>query len=209
MLYPSGEFTINNAPEPSGVTLVLHGYWQNVDYMYPIATHIASVLPDNKVILLNGFLKEEFLPNSYKWFEDKVWNINDWHKVYDEAVLSMEGYITRLIETHSLKPSDITLVGFSQGAVMALQCGLMLGVKRIVSIAGMLLDEKVLDGRKQESEILIVQNGIDQVVPMQAFESLKDNFTKYCYTFDYRIIPGVGHAIMPSTIEIVSGFLSK
>lgn len=210
MMKPNGIFIVEpSSGEVKGVTILLHGYGQTLDVMRPIASSLSEVLRDHRIILLNGFMKEPNIFGTYIWFEARIRNVNEWRKRYDDALASFKNYVDELLKENSVSPENLNLVGFSQGAIMALQTGINVGAGKIISIGGVLMDETVMDNKKQASKILMIHNGLDTIVSLSDLELTKDNFKKYNYNIEYYTIPGAVHTIMPQTIELVRDFLYK
>lgn len=210
MMKPNDVFIIEpSSGRVKGITILLHGYGQTLDVMRPIAHSLFEVLIDHKIILLNGFMKEPNIFGTYMWFEARIRNVNEWRKRYDDALASFKNYVDEVLKENSVSPENLNLVGFSQGAIMALQTGINVGAGKIISIGGVIMDETVMDNKKQVSKILMIHNGLDTIVSLSDLELTKDNFKKYNYNIEYYTIPGAVHTILPQTIELVRDFLCK
>lgn len=209
MLSPSNELILCSSTEETKRAVVLmHGYAQNMETMRPIADNVTSHNLDFAAVLLDGF-RSTPAGFGYQWFDTFLWNINDWQREYNASLSAFSDYIESLADRLCLNLEDITLTGFSQGAIIALQVGLRLQVGCIASIGGVLMDETVLDGRSQRTRILMVQGGVDPIVPIEAMNKARDNFLKYGYNVEYCVIPGGVHIVDHRAIEIVSNFISK
>lgn len=209
MLSPSNELIISSTSgKAKRAVILLHGYAQNMETMRPIADNMIARSPDFAAALIDGFRPT---PSGvgYQWFDTFLWNINDWQREYDASLAAFSDYVEALAGRLGLGLEDTALAGFSQGAIIALQVGLKLQVGCIASIGGVLMDETVLDGRGQRTRILMVQGGVDPIVPIEAMNKARDNFSKYGYNVEYCVIPGGIHIVDHRAIEIVSNFISK
>lgn len=207
-MLPKNFFYITSHKVPSDkIVILLHGYGQTLDAMKPFGEVLSKNFEDYDFILLNGFLKDDIFKIGYKWFDEYLWNLNSWTLSYYSALNSLEDYLKNLLLEHNKTPKDLILIGFSQGAVMALQVGLKMQVSKIVSIAGILMDETVMDNKKQETDILMIQNGADPIVLMDAMKMSEKNFNKYNYKVSFKVIPGIMHMISVQSIEFTRMFL--
>ena len=110
-----------------------------------------------------------------------------------------------------LGPADLALVGFSQGAMMALHTGLRgpVAPASIVSFSGMLLGTDRLDSIAAKPQVFLAHGDRDEIVPFKAMgltkaalESVQINVTGY-------VEQGMAHGIDGEATWLAGEFLAK
>ena len=113
---------------------------------------------------------------------------------------------------------DVILIGFSQGAMMSMQCLLInheqLGA--IIGYSGALREEnieaandQILNGKHKFSDtpILLVHGEQDEVVPFQSLERSKKLLNKIGFNVETLSRPNLAHGIDPEGISKGMQFL--
>ena len=123
----------------------------------------------------------------------------------------VEAFIEAELQRTGLEPAALALVGFSQGAMMALHMGLR-GSKTpasIVSFSGMLLGVDQLDSLSARPPVFLAHGSLDDIVPFAAMgltkaalESLQINVTPY-------VEQGMAHGIDGEATWLAGEFLAK
>jgi phospholipase/carboxylesterase len=192
--------------------ILLHGYGANLDNLIGLSTYF----PDYFVVSLQAPM---FVPEN----GGRAWTnifIKDGVKVYEpntfeisrEKVLMMVDY---LIEKYDVIEDDITLLGFSQGAVMTHSLALSepTRFKNIIALSGFIHNEfvtpKLADiADIKKLNIFIGHGGKDMVVPIEkdvkSTELLDEHDIKYTFK-EY----GIGHEISSTEIKDIVEWLKK
>lgn len=189
----------NNKP-PSRLIFLLHGYGANADDLIGLAEPWREYLPEARFIAVNAPFACESAPNmprSRQWFSMSGGSNK---QALERGLRSAEPVLTRFLEKtlHKLspqKPLPYALVGFSQGAMLAVYCGLKMAAAPscIVSYSGAFigLDEKP----SNKSPVLAIHGRADEVVPptlLGVSEAALENLGVPITTISY---PGLGHSI--------------
>ena len=156
-------------------------------------------------------------PMGYQWFPLKVTEqgvVSTPQERWDGAqagVPSLDAFIDAELTRTGLDASKLALVGFSQGAMMALHVGLRRtpSPTAIVSFSGMLLGLDHLDTITAKPPVFLAHGSVDEIVPFeamalsqQALESLNIEVTAY-------VEEGVGHGIDGEATWLAGEFLAK
>ena len=158
-------------------------------------TYASSVTPDKAIIAIHGWKGDEYvfeqvaklinLENS-EWFFPRApykadsGNGNSWFGgndeagwEFDKAFDGMKNLINK-IQKKGYSPSKIFLIGFSQGACLAIDFALRLpfSIGGIVAIAGFIkFKERFLSEASNESDdtpILLMHGNQDDIIPIKA-----------------------------------------
>jgi phospholipase/carboxylesterase len=120
--------------------------------------------------------------------------------------------IKRLIDSISVQipPASIYLMGFSQGACLALEVASQFAVKYagIAAFSGGLIGDKInpkkYNGNFDGTKVFIGNSDIDPHIPMLRSEESRDVMEKLGADVTLRIYPGMAHTIIQQEIDTVS-----
>ena len=163
------EYRIQNASvsnkETSPAIILIHGYGSHADDLFSFAPYLPK---DHTVIAIQAPL--EMGPNSYAWYPlqmdpsgaptsevEAAWN----------AVQLIVDTVDELIKIHKLDADDISLLGFSQGAILswAIAYHHSVRIRRIIALSGMVHES--VDSSSPPNFIAYSSHGInDQVIPI-------------------------------------------
>jgi phospholipase/carboxylesterase len=201
--YLSRASKISNAP----LVVMLHGYSSNEADLFSFASLIPS---DYHVVSLQAPLS---LGMGYAWFPIHFEeNMERWTspKEVQKAVAYVNSFLTYYTEKHEVNNSTITLLGFSQGAMLSYSIGLAnLNVLAIAALSGY-LDPRVTSFANTKKAIYVSHGIQDMVVPYawaeQSVSVLKTN--GYQPTFlSYQQGHGVNQDNLTSLIQWLQGRL--
>jgi phospholipase/carboxylesterase len=201
--YLSRASKISNAP----LVVMLHGYSSNEADLFSFASLIPS---DYHVVSLQAPLS---LGMGYAWFPIHFEeNMERWTspKEVQKAVAYVNSFLSYYTEKHEVNNSTITLLGFSQGAMLSYSVGLAnLNVSAIAALSGY-LDPRVTSFANTKKAIYVSHGIQDMVVPYawaeQSVSVLKTN--GYQPTFlSYQQGHGVNQDNLTSLIQWLQGRL--
>lgn len=136
----------------------------------------------------------------YAFFTSEEEGIPD-RQVFDKVVTYLHQFIAEAIQEYSLDQSKISLIGFSQGAVLAQTLALTMGslIKGVAALSGYLPDFVKEEYRKHPVDHLkmfISHGEYDYVVPSHwglesknYFEGLEANVTFKTYEDGHGVVP--------------------
>ena len=163
------EYRIQNASvskkETSPAIILIHGYGSHADDLFSFAPYLPK---DHTVIAIQAPLVMG--PNSYAWYPlqmdpsgaptsevEAAWN----------AVQLIVDTVDELIKIHKLDADDISLLGFSQGAILSWAIAYHHSdrIRRIIALSGMVHES--VDSSSPPNFIAYSSHGIkDQVIPI-------------------------------------------
>ena len=104
------------------------------------------------------------------------------------------------------------LIGFSQGAMMALHVGLRRTppVAGIISHSGMLVGESELTAEiAARPPVLLTHGAADEVLPVQALPVAEAVLKAHDVPVEAHVMPGLGHGLDEATIRLGRRFLAE
>jgi phospholipase/carboxylesterase len=154
----------------------------NPDKKYPalFIMHGIGSNEQNMLSLVNG-LEEQFYifsirghltqPPGFAYFTIQGYG-KPHREVFDEGVSKLTSFIDYACEQYPLDKSHLYLLGFSQGAILAMTLGLTLGskIKGIVALSGYIpafVKEEYKVKPVDEVSVFISHGEIDQVLPFE------------------------------------------
>ncbi|HNQ27170.1 MAG TPA: phospholipase [Aquaticitalea sp.] len=187
-----------NAKAP--LLVMLHGYGSDEDDLFSFA----SELPE-ELFIVSVRAPYMLQPYGYAWYainfdaEMNKWNDNE------QALKSMDtvmAFIEELCLTYPIDKKNITLLGFSQGAILSY--GLALkhpeSIKNIIALSGYinedLLPQDTLGKDFSRLDFYCSHGSLDQVIPVSWARKSPEILKSYGIKCQYSEFP-VGHGVAP------------
>ncbi len=192
--------------------VILHGYgadgadlidlgraWQG---QFPDAAFVAPDAPETLPFEAVGgrqwFALSERSPDEYRLGSEAAQPVLDRFLDAELAALSLDG-------------GALALAGFSQGAMMAFQCGLRRKVApaALIAFSGLLPGAARLEAIGTESPVLIVHGSDDDVVPAYHAEAAEQALTQAGVVSSLHLLSGLGHSIDERGMVLGGRFLER
>ena len=197
------------------LVVFLHGYGADGKDLIDLANPFGMALPNASFISPDAPHPCEMSPQGRQWFP-----IEEIPKGAIKASLGLLDLIENEAKKLNLTFKDVILIGFSQGAMMSMQCLLInheqLGA--IIGYSGALREENVeaandqiLNGKHKflDTPILLVHGEQDEVVPFQSLERSKILLNKIGFNVQTLSRQNLGHGIDPEGISKGMEFLKS
>ena len=186
--------------EKNPLLLLLHGYGSNEADLFSFA----SELPDEYyVISLQA--PHDMQYGSYAWyainFDADASKFSD----LDQARTSRDLIICTLDELQKKYPIDthaVTLIGFSQGAILSYSVALSKPsrVQRVAALSGYLNAEIAVNDFEKNNftdlQIFASHGTVDQVIPVEWARKAPESLSKLGIAVEYHEYP-IGHGVSP------------
>lgn len=197
---------------PRQLVVLLHGYGADGDDLISLASHWSDLLPHALFLSPNAPTPASANPAGFQWFEIPRDDPSTRATGAAAAQDVIRTFLTDLWTQTGLGPADTLLVGFSQGAMMALNVGLSLDrpLMGIVAFAGMLIPPPALtDGTSPKMPICLVHGEVDQVVPIARSIEATEALRAKGFEVNFHTSPGLGHGIDPDGLAFASNFIAS
>lgn len=200
--------------ETRSALVLLHGYGANGADLIGLAEPMAEHLPDT--LFLAPDAPEECLgaPMGRQWFPIP-WIDGSSEETAREGLLraasDLQAFIDGVMVDEDLLPEQVVLLGFSQGAMMALHVAPRREdpVAAVISIAGRLLEPESLAAEAvSRPPVLLIHGDRDDVVAVasmpEAAQALQDAGWTEVFA---HVMRGTAHGIAPDGLSVALAFV--
>jgi phospholipase/carboxylesterase len=186
------------------LVVILHGFGADGQDLISLGQQWSQILPDAAFVAPNAHEPCEHMPSGRQWFRLTDRNPHERWSGACAAAPILDGFIDEELARHSLPGSQVALVGFSQGAMMALHVGLRRAVAPagILSYSGILVGpEKLADDLKARTPgqpvppMFLLHGTADEVIPAEALFGSAQAICAAGASCQWRLSPGLGHNI--------------
>lgn len=161
------EFKNSTNNPPKQLIIMLHGYGSNGENMIDLAGSFSSTLPDAYFIAPNAPADHEHGYGGYQWFSLISRDENFILEGINYASNILNNYIDEQLARFNLIDNQLILIGFSQGAMLAIYAALrrMSKIAGVISYSGSVIGDKFLSNEiKSKPSILMIHGDNDDVV---------------------------------------------
>ena len=192
--------------------LVLHGYGSNEEDLFSFAAE----LPDEYYVI-SVRAPYDLQYGSYAWYAINFDADENKFSDLEHAKTSRDliaNFIDELVANYPIDANNITLVGFSQGAILSYAIALSYPekVQRVVAMSGYLnmdiLNENYLRNDLSKLKIFASHGTVDQVIPVDWARKAKPMLDKLGIETIYKEYP-IGHGISPLNFYDFKTWLEK
>ena len=189
------------------LVIFLHGYGADGKDLIDLANPFSMALPNATFISPDAPFPCAMSPQGRQWFP-----IEEIPMGAIEASNNLLSLIEKEAQTIGLNFKDVILIGFSQGAMMSMQCLLLskFQLSGIIGYSGALREQNieaakynVIDGKHKFSStpVLLIHGEQDEVVPFQMLEKSKVLLDGIGFNTRTLSRPNLGHGIDPEGIS--------
>jgi phospholipase/carboxylesterase len=197
---------------PQAMVILLHGYGSNGQDLIGLAPYWQAALPHVVFLSPNAPQPCPGAPGGYQW-----WPLSDLSAAGPaagarSAAPVLNAYIDAQLAHYGLADDKLALVGFSQGAMMALQVAPRRekALAGVIGYSGMLSDGDTL-ARETRSKppMLLVHGDADPVVPFAALAQAQAALTPLGFEVATHVSPRLGHSIDEAGLRQGEAFLRR
>lgn len=194
---------------PKKLVVLLHGYGANGENLINLADMWAASLPNVEFHAPNAPEICESVPYGYQWFGLKDFSPYNMRAGLDRAAPLLKAYLEQLLTTRGLKSSDLILVGFSQGTMMALEMMFHLsGLRGALGYSGAFYPPLASVDLVSRPEVFLVHGTADMVVPYPMMMEGANQLQLLGVTPKTHTCYGLGHSIDLEGITLGGQFLA-
>jgi phospholipase/carboxylesterase len=192
--------------------LLLHGYGSNEEDLFSFATEL---LDDSYVISVRA--PYDLQPYGHAWYA--IHFDADENKFSDniqakQSVELIAGFIDEIVKQYQIDTNNVTLIGFSQGAILSYATALTYPEKvaKVVALSGYFNQEimpEVIDTKAISHLKFFVSHGsVDQIIPVEWARKAKPALENLGLKVEYQEYP-VGHGVAPQNFFDFKAWLTK
>jgi phospholipase/carboxylesterase len=209
------ELRFDRKPALSGKTksmvVFLHGYGANGADLLGLADPLAPHLPDTVFLAPDA-------PESAQGGYGLQWFPIPWidgsseeaaRQGLQRAMDDLNQFLDERLAEAGLTDNALCLLGFSQGAMMAMHVAPR-RVERlagVVAISGRLLEPERIAETTMRPPVLLIHGDADQVVPFESMTHAGEVLTGNDFETFGHVMRGTGHGIAPDGLSVALAFL--
>lgn len=199
------------------LVVFLHGYGANGDDLISLGREWQGLLPDAAFVSPNAPEGVPGYPAGRQWFGLTFRDPDERWRGVTKARPVLDEFLDAELARHSLPPSALALVGFSQGTMMALHTGLRRSaLAAIVGYSGVLVTPtnqetaaKMAEEIQVKPPVLLVHGDQDEVIPAQALFASAQGLGGMGVAVEWHLSQGIGHGIDGDGLRLGGAFLRK
>lgn len=192
-------------PEGAAAQLVLlfHGYGGHAEDLVPLGTRVAQTFPQALVISVNAPQPSDY-PGGRQWFSVAAISEEDRQARVDASMPSFVECVQHWQKQAGVDAKGTALVGFSQGAIMALESTKLPRAiaSRVVAIAGRFASLPELPA--YEGTIHFLHGKEDDVIHYQYTIEAAHYLRDHGVDITAEVLPFVGHDIPPEFADLTA-----
>src|SRR6202453_1180298 len=199
------------------LVVFLHGYGADGNDLIEIGRAWQQLLPQAAFVSPHAPEPCAMSPGGRQWFTLTFRDPNERWVGVNKAAPMLDRFIDAELARHSLPPSALALVGFSQGTMMALHVGLRRAVPpaAIVGYSGLLVlpaddnPEAVAAEIRSRPPVLLIHGDGDELIPPQALFQATQVLAALGVPAEWHLSAGLGHGIDPEGLRHGGEFLAR
>ena len=209
----------SSSATPKHLLVMLHGYGSNEDDLMSLADDFSMRLGHCELAFLSiRAPHSSSYHDGYQWFEiykpngEMDYDEERWEREADSADADLKACIDAKLNDLGLGHMQLTVLGFSQGGMIALNSfvkNATYEINSIICYSGMLISGHLNEPERYKSEVLFVYGDEDYVIPQMAFSKTIEALTQCNMPLTSSSIPGLGHGIDSRALELGIEFIER
>ena len=198
--------------KPTQLIIFLHGYGASGDDLIALAPVWAPILPQARFIAPHAPFPCDGNPFGFQWFPITQLDPHAMAAGVRGAAPILDAFLDDQLKKNGIDDSQMALVGFSQGTMMALHVGLRRARKlgAILGYSGVLTGRDTLkDEIKSRPPLLLIHGDADEMVPPQATLAAERTLKELEVPVQSHICRGLGHGIDETGVRLGVAFLKQ
>jgi phospholipase/carboxylesterase len=192
--------------------LLLHGYGSNEEDLFSFATE----LPDEYYII-SARAPYDMQYGAFAWYAINFDADENKFSDHEQAKVSRDliaGFIDELIQNYPIDTDKISLIGFSQGAILSYAVALSYPekVQKVVAMSGYLnleiVHEDYLKNNFTNLKIFASHGTVDQVIPVEWARKTPSILENLGINITYKEYP-IGHGVAPQNFYDFKNWLQE
>lgn len=194
------------------VIFMLHGYGSNEEDLFSFASELPAEL-----CIISIRAPHDLMQSSFAWYainfdaDANKWTDKEQAKASLNKIVS---FIDQAIAAYDLDPTNVSLLGFSQGAILSYSVALSYPnkVKNVIALSGY-IEEDILDAQYTTKDFshlsFYCSHGtVDQVIPVEWARKTPPLLKALNIEYQFEEFP-VGHGVAPQNFFSLKTWLDK
>jgi phospholipase/carboxylesterase len=200
-----------NGKPATSLVVLLHGYGADGNDLIDLARAWAPHLPGTAFASPHAPEPCADAPGGRQWFPLSLADLHLLWPGVQRAAPGLNAFLDAELARLDLGERRLVLVGFSQGAMLALHVGprRQLPPAGIIGYSGYLVGTDHLAETTQRPPILLVHGEDDMTVPVLALHAAAPALGSAGFAVEWHVRPGVGHGIDTEGLRLGADFLSR
>ncbi len=197
------------AGRPEQLVLFLHGVGADGNDLFGLAPYFQEILPGALFISPDAPFSFDMGPFGYQWFSLRDMSPRARLDGVKGAAPILDAFIDEKLKETGLGEDKLLLIGFSQGAMMALHVGLRRErrIAGIISYSGMLAGIELLAAEiKSRPPVLLTHGDADPVLPVAAIGQAEAALKAAGVPLKAHVRAGLAHGIDDECIRLGGDF---
>ncbi len=204
LLSPPRVLQIAAREERRHLFVFLHGYGSRAEDLYPVAESLAATFPSAEILLPDGFAPTSNGAGRQWWSVEGMTDDNRAQRIRTASV-DFERWLDGELASRSIGDQNVTLLGFSQGAALAVAVGTRRSLHAVVSFCGRAPE---VDDARVRTPFLLVHGAYDQFISVSDAARFEAALRSHGADVELRLLPDLGHGISPAAVKIAREFLA-
>ncbi len=192
----------------SNVLVILHGYGANAQDFLQVTPYMKEALKDTLIILPNA----PFLCNDvgFKWFDLETFDPLYLTKEMEENKHFLVDFIKYVKEKYQVESKDLSIFGFSQGAILALHYSLQEEQKfnAIIAHSGTFVYTEDYNVKTKQN-VCLLSGKLDYIVHEDMVKQGYDALVLNKIPTDFKIFGGLEHSVSLESLDYLLNFIKK
>lgn len=213
----SGPRLVPRSGRPKQLVVFLHGYCADGNQLIELGGQWQPLLPTVAFVAPNAADPCADSPIARQWFPLTTRDPAERWRGVTQARPILDEFLGETLQAYGLDETRLAIVGFSQGAEMALHVGLRRPQPpaAIIGFSGILVGAEHLDeavAARQSAarpHVLLVHGDCDEVIPVKDMLASADRLAAVGIPCERYVSVGVGHALDESGLQRACRFLAQ
>ena len=198
--------------KPRQGIILCHGYGGDGKDISSLAINWRRFLPDAIFLCPNAPEICTVNPQGYQWFD---LTSEEEEVILEKSLMAEEKlntFLDQVFDNFQLEPTNLALVGFSQGCMMSIQVGLKKKeqINCIIGYSGKVINQKHLSNNiNSKPKIFLMHGANDTIVPPTHLLEAKDYLNKCGLKIKTKLFKNCDHKIPVEGSSLGLGFLKK
>ena len=198
--------------KPRQAIVLCHGYGGDGKDISSLAINWRRFLPDAIFLCPNAPEICTVNPQGYQWFD---LTSEEEEVILEKSLMAEEKlntFLDQVFDNFQLEPTNLALVGFSQGCMMSIQVGLKKKeqINCIIGYSGKVINQKHLSNNiNSKPKIFLMHGENDTIVPPTHLLEAKEYLNKCGLKIKTKLFKNCEHKIPVEGSSLGLGFLKK